>query len=241
MFAMLAILPTSGVVLLMMVAQVCRGAPFTGWETPSMLVQLIRSARDMRGTLADLKTYRHGRLLAVVAAILTHLSFGLPFRHGTLPEGWPGTTPSFSMTAWETEAVTYGGWVEFLIVVLIAVQLLPLLMPRRLVRLRQHRNIVVGVLAGVLAALVLATAAQGLTFHIQGEWSSTPHVGAYLMPILAGVLAFAAWRCLDDAGLRQWIATARREIGDAIAEIKHPATDPATSHRDDTTTGEQPT
>lgn len=206
-----------------------------------MLVQLIRSARDMRGTLADLRTYRHGRVLAVVAACVAHLCFGLPFRHGTLPEGWPGASPSFSMSAWEAEAVTYSGWVEFLIVALIAAQLLPLLMPRRLVRLRQHRDVVVGALAGVLAVFVLATAAQGLTFHIDGEWSSTPHIGAYLMPILAGVLAFAAWRCLDDAGLRHWIATARREIGEAIAEIKQPTTDPATTHRDDTTTGERPT
>lgn len=61
------------------------------------------------------------------------------------------------------------------------------------------------------------------------------------MPTLAGVLAFASWRCLDQAGLRDWIATTRREIGAAVAEIKHPTTDPTSTHRDTAAPDEQPT
>ncbi|HEY9410213.1 MAG TPA: hypothetical protein VIP77_11590 [Jiangellaceae bacterium] len=186
-----------------------------------MLAQLIRQVRSF--TLADVRAHPRGRLFVVAAALVTYWALELPWQTTSYAKAW-GREPEIA-TGWEAEP---SRWIAFFVILIIAVQLSPLVFRERLAWLlpRRRRDILIGMLAGVLALLALTVFARGADVDRDGGITLTPSWGTFAMLGCAGLLGFAAWRTFDDAGFQGWIRTTSGHVRDAVHDMRRPIVKP---------------
>ena len=186
-----------------------------------MLAQLIRKLRTF--DYADPYAYP-GRAMCLAAAALTHLSLNAPVRKADL-------SGSFLDAGYSTDPVLHPGWnypasgkVEFLIVLMFAVQILPLVFRKRLAWLRRIGDVTIALLAVATVVFTLAVIVEGgLVWYTYAGTTLRPAWGIAMLTLCATALLFGAWRTLDTAGLHTWITRAREELTEAAAELRRPA------------------